>query len=92
MEAAYTISRFKRTSPRKEYRADVSFSAGALCYSGMLQNISAGGAQFNSNGLQFLKPGREITISIPFAAKQGSVKRNAIVVWARDDQFGIQFV
>ena len=89
---AYNISRFRRTSPRKDYLTDVSFSAGALCYSGRLKNISTGGAQFYSSGMQFLRPGREITITIPFAAKQGAVKRNAVVMWAEDEHVGIQFV
>ena len=29
---------------------------------------------------------------IPYAKKQGSVKRKAIVRWAKNDQFGIQFI
>jgi len=92
MEADYNISRFRRTSPRKEYQAEVTFSAGALCYPGMLKNISTGGALFISRGLQFLRPGREIIISIPFVERPGSIKRSAIVMWAEDEQFGIQFI
>ena len=89
---AFNITRLKRKSPRKNYHTDVSFSAGTLCYSGRLINISTGGAQLHSNGMQFLRPGREITITIPFAVKQGAVKRNAMVMWAEDKQVGIQFV
>lgn len=92
MDVAYDIGRFKRSSVRKKYETEVSFSAGVMCLSAMLENISMGGALLASKGLPFIKPGREITINIPFAVKPGSVKRKAIVMWADNDHFGVQFV
>ena len=70
---------------------EVSFSAGALCFPAMLENISVGGARVSNKGLPIMMPGTEIAITIPFAAKHGSVKRKATVMWAEDGQFGIQF-
>ena len=92
MKANFNFGMFRRTSPRKEYQAEVSFSAGVMCFTGMLENVSTGGALLVSNNIDFIQPGREITITIPFAEKQGSVKRNAIVIRAEGDKLGIQFV
>ncbi|MGV7224675.1 MAG: PilZ domain-containing protein [Nitrospinales bacterium] len=91
MRANFRIEMFRRTSPRKDYRAEVSFSAGVMCFSGMLENVSTGGALLVSNNLDFIQPGREITITIPFAEKQGSIKRNAIVIRTEGNKLGIEF-
>lgn len=92
MEAAYNISRFKRKSPRREYKTEVSLSAGAMAFTGMLDNVSIGGALLTINRIHFIKAGREITITIPFAEKQGAVKRKGIVVWVDGERFGLQFI
>ena len=92
METAYTISRFKRTSPRKEYITEVSLSAGAMALTGMLDNVSTGGAQLTIKRVHFIRAGRVITITIPFAEKQGAVKRKAMVVWVDGERFGLQFL
>ena len=91
MRANFSFEMFRRTSPRKEYQAEVSFSAGVMCFPGILENVSTGGALLVSNNIDFIQPGREITITIPFAEKQGSVKRNAIVIRIEDNKLGIQF-
>lgn len=92
MEAAYNFSRRRRMSSRKEYQTEVSFSVGAMCFSGMLENVSTGGALLASNNIHFMQPGREITITIPFAEKQGSIKRKAILMRVEGNKMGIQFV
>lgn len=92
MEDVYQISRFRRTSVRKEYQTEVSFSAGAMCFSARLENVSLGGALLAADRLHFIKPGRDITITIPFSIKQGSIKRNATVIWAENGRLGVQFV
>jgi len=58
----------------------------------MIQNISMGGAQIGSRNLSISKTPVVINVSIPFAKKQGSIKRKAIVRWAKNDQIGIQFI
>lgn len=92
MEAAYEISRFKRTSPRKEYKTEVLLSAGAMAFTGLLDNVSTGGALLIIKRVNFIKAGREMTITIPFAKKRGAVKRNAIVMWVDGERFGLQFI
>lgn len=92
MEAAYNFSRRRRVSSRKEYQTEVSFSVGAMCFSGMLENVSTGGALLLTQSVHFIKPGREIIITIPFAEKQGAIKKNAIVIRAEGKRIGVQFV
>ena len=94
MQGAYAFSKdgFRRTSERKEYQTEVSFSAGTLFFPAMLVNVSTGGALLSTKGLPLMMPGSKVAVTIPFAAKEGSVKRKAAVMWAKDGQFGIQFI
>lgn len=92
MEAAIDFDSLRRRNERRKYQAEVSFSADILCFPAMIENLSTGGALVSTKGLPTMMPGREIAITIPFAVKQGCVKRKAIVMWAEDGQFGIQFI
>ncbi|MDX2452915.1 PilZ domain-containing protein [Desulfosarcina sp.] len=82
----------KRANVRKYYQREVILSTGSIVFPGMIQNISMGGAQIGSRNLSISKTPVVINVSIPFAKKQGSIKRKAIVRWAQNDQFGIQFI
>jgi hypothetical protein len=88
----FTIEGFRRTSERKGYQTEVSFSADTLCFPAMLENVSTGGALLSTKGLPILMPGTEIAVTIPFATKEGCLKRKAIVMWAKAGQFGIEFI
>ena len=58
----------------------------------MLENVSAGGALLSTMGLPTMLPGSEITITIPYAAREGWVKKIGVIMWVQGEQFGIQFV
>lgn len=82
----------KRKNVRKIYQREVILSTGSMIFPGMIQNISMGGAHVGSRNISIIKTPLVINVSIPFAKKQGSIKRKAIVRWARNDQFGVQFI
>lgn len=88
----FTIEGFRRTSERRGYQTEVSCSANTLRFPAMLENVSTGGALLSTKGLPIIMPGTEIAVTIPFAAKEGCLKRKAIVMWAKEGQFGIQFI
>ena len=92
MEVAVDFDSFRRKSERKAYQAEVSFAAGSLCFPAQIKNISSGGALLATTNLPIMKTGREITLTIPFALKQGNVKKKGTVMWAEDGHFGIQFM
>ncbi len=82
----------KRANVRKNYQREVILSTGSMVFPGMIQNISMGGAHVDSRNISITKTPVVLTVSIPFAKKIGRVKRKAIVRWAKNDQFGIQFI
>ena len=92
MESESNFDSYRRRSERKAYRAEVSFAAGSMCFTAMLENISSGGAQLATITLPLMKPGSSIAVTIPFALKKGYVKKKGQVMWAEDGCFGIQFV
>jgi len=92
MEAAYDFDGYRRINERKNYQKDVSFSTDSMIFPATIKNLSMGGARVGTTGISKIKTGVEIIITIPFATKQGCMKRKAIVMWAENDQFGIQFI
>ena len=87
----YKIEGYRRSSERKGYRTEVSFATDTLCFPATIENISTGGALLSTKGLPLMMPGSKIAVTIPFAAKEGCVKRKALVMWAEDGQFGVEF-
>ena len=92
MEAAYNFDGYRRINERKNYHKEVSFSTEAMIFPATIKNLSMGGARVGTISIPKIKTGVEIIITIPFATKQGCMKRKAIVMWAENDQFGIQFI
>jgi len=92
MEVGYNLHRSRRINVRKNYQREVILSTGSMIFPGMIQNISMGGAHVDSRNISIIKTPVILNVSIPFAKKQGSVRRKAIVRWAKNDQFGIQFI
>ena len=82
----------KRKNVRKNYQREIIISTGSMIFPGRIQNISMGGAHVDSRNISITKTPVVLNVSIPYAKKQGSVKRKAIVRWAKNDQFGIQFI
>ena len=92
MEAAYDFDGYRRINGRKNYQKDVSYSTDSMIFPARIKDLSIGGARVGTISIPKIKAGVEIIITIPFATKQGCMKRKAIVMWADNDQFGIQFI
>ena len=80
-----------RLHTRQIYPAEITFSFDSLFFHAFLDNVSLGGASVVAKSLPLLKIGSSITVNIPFAKREGCVKRNAKVMWAQKGRFGIQF-
>jgi hypothetical protein len=91
IEKTVVINRNRRLNRRKSYQGDVAYSLGSMIFPGVIKNISIGGARIGSRNKFNLYAGGEIIVSIPFAKRQGCLKRKAIVMWTEKDQFGIKF-
>lgn len=91
MKSGYDFYNSRRIIERKRYNNEVIFSRGSLIFRGKCNNISGKGACISSRNIFKIEAGNEILIAIPYAKKQGSIKKKAIVKWTNNDQFGIQF-
>lgn len=91
IEKTVVINRNRRTTRRKNFQGEVAYSLGSMIFPGVIKNISIGGARIGSRNKFKVYAGSEIIVSIPFAKRQGCMKRKAIVMWAEKDQFGIKF-
>jgi len=92
MEAAYDFDGYRRINERKNYHKEVSFSTESMIFPATIKNLSMGGALVGTISIPKIKTGVKIIITIPFANKPGCMKRKAIVTWAENNQFGIQFI
>jgi len=92
MGAAYDFDGYRRINERKNYHREVSFSTESMIFPATIINLSMGGALVGTTSTPKIKTGVKIIITIPFANKSGCMKRKAIVMWAENDQFGIQFI
>ena len=92
MKAAYNFDGFRRLYERKIYQKEVSFSTGSKVFPATIENLSRDGALLGTRSISTIKTGAMIIISIPFANKRGCVKSKAIVMWAKKDKLGIQFI
>ena len=92
MEAAYNFDGYRRINERKHYHKEVSFSTESTIFPATIINLSMGGALISTISIPEIKTGVKIIIIIPFANKPGCMKRKAIVTWAENNQFGIQFI
>lgn len=91
VEKTMDFKRNRRIYKRKNYRGEVVYSMGSMIFPGTIKNISPGGARIGSRNKFKFYAGSEIIVSIPYAKRQGCLKRKAIVIWAEKDQFGIKF-
>ncbi|WP_167527832.1 PilZ domain-containing protein [Desulfosarcina alkanivorans] len=91
MGKSHNVERSRRINERKKYQEEIFFSTDSMIFHGRIENVSMGGAGVGSRSLSKIKKGAEVIIAIPFANRQGGIKRKAIVKWTRNDQFGVQF-
>ena len=80
---------YRRSNKRLKYSAEVLFSSDAIITKGMTKDLSAGGAAIQS--LEIPAIGDVLIVSIPYAQKQRSVRRRAVVRWVEGKIFGIEF-
>lgn len=79
----------QRSNKRLNYKAEVLFSTDSIITKGMTKDLSASGAAIQS--LDLPDVGDVLIISIPYAKKQRSVRRRAVVRWVEGKVFGIEF-
>ena len=79
----------RRSNKRLKYKAEVLFLTDAIITKGMTKDLSAGGAAIQS--LDLPEIGDVLIVSIPYAQKQRSVRRKAVVRWVEGRIFGIEF-
>lgn len=91
MEQDSDFDRYKRRDVRKKYEAEVYFSVDQRAYTATIKNISRGGALIYTGGMPIINPGEKIIVTIPFANKAKSVKRNATIMWVDSVVIGVQF-
>lgn len=82
---------FRRRHERKSYNTEVTFSFRERAYTGLLKDISMGGAFVTTLSAGHLGQGDEIVISIPYTSGSKHIKRRAKVLWSRGDGFAVEF-
>ncbi len=82
---------FRRRHERKNYNTEVTFSYREKAYTGVLKDISMGGAFVTTVSAGRVGQGDEIVISIPYTSGSKHIKRRAKVLWARGDGFAVEF-
>ena len=92
METAFDFDSYRRLNVRKDYLKEVSFSVDSMILPAIVKNVSIGGALISTINIPKIRIGTEILISIPFANKNGCMKRKATVKWVEKDHFGIEFI
>jgi hypothetical protein len=92
METIFDFDGYRRFSERKNYLNQISFSIDSIALPAAIENISLGGALIRTRNIPKIKTGTKILVSIPFANKNGCIKRKAKVKWVENDLFGIEFI
>lgn len=82
---------FRRKHERKSYNADIVFASKTNAYSGIMKNISLGGAFIVTSHVNQVSVGDVITVNIPFRDSKKSVKRKARIEWQNNEGFAVEF-
>jgi len=82
----------RRFNERKNYNVVIRFIHADKLYSGMMMNISLGGAYVETVCVNQFSIRDIITINIPFSSDKKVVKRRARIRWLNNDGFGIEFI
>jgi hypothetical protein len=83
---------FRRKHERKEYGTNIVFAIKDRAYSGILRNISVGGAFIATASVNQLSIGEVVTISIPFTDGRKHVRRRARIEWQNNEGFAVEFL
>ncbi len=83
---------FRRTHERKTYSAEIVFSDRRRGYTGILQNISLGGAFIATQSVNLFSAGDIVIVSIPFSSGNKHVKRRGRIQWTNDEGFAVEFI
>jgi hypothetical protein len=83
---------FRRVHDRKQYNTPILFAHKEKGYSGILQNISLGGAFVATPVVNFFDVNDVITISIPFTSGKKHVKKRGRIKWLNNEGFAIEFI
>lgn len=82
----------RRRHERKDYGTNIVFASKDRGYSGILKNISIGGAFIVTSSVNQFSPGDVITINIPFTDGRKHIRRKARIKWGNDEGFAVEFL
>lgn len=83
---------FRRSHERKRYGAEVVFSFKNRAYSGVMENLSLGGAFVATASVNQFSTGDLIILSIPFTSGDRHVKRKGRISWMNNEGFALEFI
>jgi hypothetical protein len=83
---------FRRIYERKQYNSSIRFAHKERGYSGIIKNISLGGAFIAINNVNLFEINDIISISIPFTNGKEHVKRRGRIKWMNNEGFAIEFI
>jgi hypothetical protein len=82
----------RRKHERKGYGTNIVFAIKERAYSGILKNISIGGAFIVTSSVNQMSVGEVITINIPFTDGRKHVRRKARIKWGNNEGFAVEFL
>ena len=82
----------RRRHERKDYGTNIVFAIKDRAYSGILKNISVGGAFIATPSVNQVSVGDMITINIPFTDGRKHLRRKARIKWANNEGFAVEFL
>lgn len=81
----------RRTHERKQYGAAIVFACKNRAYSGIMKNISLGGAFIVTTSVNQFSAGDLISLNIPFTSGKKHLKRRGRINWLNDEGFALEF-
>ena len=87
-----TDDSFRRRHERKDYGTNIVFAIKDRAYSGILKNISVGGAFISTTSVNQVSVGDVITINIPFTDGRKHLLRKARIKWGNNEGFAAEFL
>ncbi len=82
----------KRRHERKDYGTNIVFAIKDRAYSGILKNISIGGAFIATSSVNQVSVGDVITINIPFTDGRKHIRRKGRIKWENNEGFAVEFL
>jgi hypothetical protein len=82
----------RRRHDRKDYGTSIVFAHKDRAYSGILKNISVGGAFIVTASVNQVSAGEVVTINIPFTDGRKHIRRKARIKWGNNEGFAVEFI